>query len=339
MADDEATSSRPRAPIFLLADSMPLFASTVFADVAGLPSRPATVAGGSRCWWDAVVGGAVDAHSRSAPRKTACYLGASNGDEPAFYAMFVSAAAKIGFPEGCCRHVRAAATADDVRCIAEEASLIVLAGGDPLVGWRAFQAAGVDVALRAAHARGDAILVGISAGAEHLGTHGYVEPIDERLLLVAERQRQVAAGAPIEPLAYPTLGLVPYFFAPHEEDTDWARSSAAFADLAPPATASSSGGQHVQHDQHNQHDQHASSSSSKQRGGPSTPLALLGLPFQSGLAVLGDGTVSPFGKKDIVVLGHRGWREGPCGVRESLRPGRWRLHVDDAGGIDFVSMQ
>ena len=180
-ADDAPAS---RAPIFLLGDSVPLFGRTIFRDVPGLPPRRALPQGEPRCWWDAIVGGVLDAQYPNRRRRVACYLGASNGDEPMFFQMFVEAATRIGIEQGDCHHVTATPSAAEVRCVAEEAALILLAGGDPLAGWRSFQSAGLDAALRTAHARG-AVLVGISAGAEHLGSHGYVEPPDERLPNVA----------------------------------------------------------------------------------------------------------------------------------------------------------
>ena len=61
------------------------------------------------------------------PEPRAAYLGASNGDEPAFYDIFVAAMEGIGVRA--CRSVPSAPSEAD-RAFLEEASVILLAGGD-----------------------------------------------------------------------------------------------------------------------------------------------------------------------------------------------------------------
>jgi hypothetical protein len=132
----------PIRPLFLLADSQLLFArdgGALFLDRV----RAETGA--------------------EAPR--AAYLGASNGDEPAFYDIFVAAMEGIGLRA--CRHIRSAPSDVD-RAFLEEASVILLAGGDPARGMRAFQENGLAERIVARYAAG-AVIVGVSAGAVQLG--------------------------------------------------------------------------------------------------------------------------------------------------------------------------
>jgi peptidase E len=169
---DRTDPQSPIRPLFLLADSQLLFSrdgGTLFLDRVRAEI------------------GAED------PR--AAYLGASNGDEPAFYDIFVAAMEGIGLRA--CRHIRAAPSDDD-RAFLEEASVIVLAGGDPERGMRAFQESGLADRIIARYAAG-AVIVGVSAGAVQLG------------------QRFPGAGGQW----MDGLRLVPMIVAAHEEP-EWA---------------------------------------------------------------------------------------------------------------------
>lgn len=104
-----------------------------------------------------------------APR--AAYLGASNGDAPEFYDLFVGAMAEIGIPAGDCRHIPAGPTAEDLAFL-DEADLILLAGGDVQRGWDAFQEAGLKDRIAQRYYAG-AVLLGVSAGAVQLGLKGW----------------------------------------------------------------------------------------------------------------------------------------------------------------------
>jgi cyanophycinase len=95
----------------------------------------------------------------------AAYLGASNGDEPAFYDIFLAAMA--GIDVTACRMIPSAPSAED-RAFVEEAHLILLAGGDVARGLRAFHENGLAERILARFA-GGAVLVGVSAGAVQLG--------------------------------------------------------------------------------------------------------------------------------------------------------------------------
>ncbi|MCY1020820.1 Type 1 glutamine amidotransferase-like domain-containing protein [Pyxidicoccus sp. MSG2] len=125
----------------------------------------------------------------------AAYLGASNGDEPAFYELFVGAMELAGISR--CRMIPSRPSDEDLTWLAR-AHVILLAGGDPLLGWETFQRNGVEPLLRERYREG-AILMGISAGAMHLGTRAWREdPPPGELSLV------------------PVLGLAPFIVGVHE---------------------------------------------------------------------------------------------------------------------------
>lgn len=163
------------APLFLLADSQLLF----WGDEDGhFIDRIAAYAG------------------PGAPR--AAYLGASNGDDPEFYGLFVAAMEGIGPAE--CRMIPTHPSDED-RAFLERADVVLLAGGHVERGWRAFEAGGVRHAVERRYHAG-AVLIGVSAGAVQLGTAGWPE------------------GDPHA--AFPTGGLAPFVVDAHAEDEDWA---------------------------------------------------------------------------------------------------------------------
>ncbi len=162
------------APLFLLADSQVLF-------------------------WPEDEGPFADRIAAAAPAAPrAAYLGASNGDNPDFYSIFLAAMERIGPAE--CRMIPSVLS-DDERAYLEAAEVVVLAGGSVDVGWRAFQASGVKEILERRYLEG-AVLIGISAGAVQLGTAGWPE------------------GSP--DAAFGTWGLAPFVVDAHAEDSDWA---------------------------------------------------------------------------------------------------------------------
>lgn len=103
------------------------------------------------------------------PTLAAAYLGASNGDAPAFFELFEGAMAGLGVTD--VRHVRTP-PGDEGRAFLARADLVLLAGGDAQVGWERLGATGLLELVRARQAAG-AVLVGISAGALQLGA-GYL---------------------------------------------------------------------------------------------------------------------------------------------------------------------
>ena len=141
-------------PIFLLADSQLLF----WRD-EGEPFL-----GRARALIDAD----ADQAGR-APR--AAYLGASNGDAPEFYQLFLAAMEQIDVRD--CRQIPAQPAAEDLDFLAG-ADLILLAGGEVRRGWDAFKAAGLDQKLVERYYSG-ALLLGVSAGAVQLGLRGWDE--------------------------------------------------------------------------------------------------------------------------------------------------------------------
>lgn len=143
-------------PIFLLADSQLLF----WRDEGEL------FLGRARALIDA---DASAEHGGRAPR--AAYLGASNGDAPEFYQLFLAAMEQIDVRD--CRQIPAQPTAEDLDFLAG-ADLILLAGGEVRRGWDAFKAAGLDQKLVERYYSG-ALLLGISAGAVQLGLKGWDE--------------------------------------------------------------------------------------------------------------------------------------------------------------------
>ncbi|HEX6371796.1 MAG TPA: Type 1 glutamine amidotransferase-like domain-containing protein [Longimicrobium sp.] len=183
----EEGPSRP-APLFLLADSQLLF----WADEDGpFIDRIAACTG------------------PGAPR--AAYLGASNGDNPDFYSIFLAAMEALGPAES--RLIPADPSAAD-RAFLDIADVILLAGGEVDRGWRAFQASGLtDPIERRYHA--GAVLIGVSAGAVQLGTAGWPE------------------GDPDG--AFPTFGLAPFVVDAHAETEEWASLKAAVRARGPGA--------------------------------------------------------------------------------------------------------
>ncbi len=172
---DPGEAARGAAPLFLLADSQLLF----WGDEDGhFIERIAAFTG------------------PGAPR--AAYLGASNGDDPDFYGLFVAAMEGVGPAE--CRMIPARPSEED-RDFLERADVVLLAGGDVERGWRAFEASGVRDAVVRRYSAG-AVLIGVSAGAVQLGTEGWPE------------------GDPRA--AFATWGLAPFVVDAHAEDEEWA---------------------------------------------------------------------------------------------------------------------
>jgi hypothetical protein len=170
----DASGAEP-APLFLVSDSQLLFwgdGEGRFVDRIAACTRP------------------------GAPR--AAYLGASNGDQPDFYSIFLAAMEGIGPAE--CRMIPADPCASELAYL-EAADVVLLAGGSVERGWRAFEASGVrEVVERRYHA--GAVLIGVSAGAVQLGTAGWPEGDADA--------------------AFPTWGLAPFVVDAHAEDDDWA---------------------------------------------------------------------------------------------------------------------
>src|ERR1700743_3162887 len=94
----------------------------------------------------------------------AAYIGASNGDQPEFYDLFVAAMQGMEITQ--CRMIPANPKSDDISFL-QSADIILLAGGNDELGWTMFEQTGLQDLI--AHRRlTGAILFGISAGAIQL---------------------------------------------------------------------------------------------------------------------------------------------------------------------------
>lgn len=125
----------------------------------------------------------------------AAYVGASNGDNPDFYSIFVAAMEGVGISD--CRMIPSALSEADLAYL-NNADIILLTGGDVELGWRTFVTNGLDKHIVRRYFEG-ATLIGISAGAVQLGLGGLS-----------------ADGSLIE-----TFQLVPFIIGAHEEADNW----------------------------------------------------------------------------------------------------------------------
>lgn len=125
----------------------------------------------------------------------AAYIGASNGDHPDFYAIFVAAMEGAGVFD--CRMISSGLSGADMAFL-NDADIILLAGGDVEAGWRVFLNNGLNEHVVRKYFEG-ASLIGISAGAIQLGLCGLA-----------------GDGSLIE-----TFKLVPFIIGAHEEANNW----------------------------------------------------------------------------------------------------------------------
>jgi cyanophycinase len=125
----------------------------------------------------------------------AAYVGASNGDHPDFYKIFVSA--MEGARVFDCRMIPSVLSNADMAFL-NDADIILLAGGDVEAGWRVFLSNGLSEHIVRRYFEG-ASLIGVSAGAVQLG-----------LCCLA------ADGSLTE-----TFKLVPFIIGAHEESANW----------------------------------------------------------------------------------------------------------------------
>ena len=131
----------------------------------------------------------------------AAYLGASNGDDPAFYSIFEAAMQAIGISQR--RMVPIHPSADDLAFL-QSADLVLLAGGDVEKGWRAFEQNGVKDLMTRRRYDG-VVLVGASAGAIQLGLGGLVEP--------------AAESSAVKKAEF--FRFAPFYVGAHEEQQEW----------------------------------------------------------------------------------------------------------------------
>lgn len=127
---------------------------------------------------------------------SAAYIGASNGDDPAYYAIFEAAMDEIGITDR--RQIPSEPEAEDLVHL-DTAELILLAGGDVERGWRTFERNGLKQILVRRYYEG-ALLIGISAGAVQLGLGA----------------RSEEGGETVH-----TFRLLPHLVGAHQEDEHW----------------------------------------------------------------------------------------------------------------------
>jgi peptidase E len=131
----------------------------------------------------------------------AAYLGASNGDDPAYYSIFEAAMENIGASQ--CRMIPAHPSNDDMAFL-QSADLILLAGGNVSQGWKAFEQNGVkDLISRRRY--DDVVFVGVSAGAVQLGMGAMGDSIVESSAL-----KKVDL-----------FRFAPFYIGAHEEQDEW----------------------------------------------------------------------------------------------------------------------
>ena len=134
---------------------------------------------------------------------SAAYVGASNRDDPQFYSIFTAAMEVIGVAD--CRMIKSSFSDEDRRFF-ESADIILLAGGDVRKGWDVIERVGIKEALCRRYHNG-AVLLGVSAGAVHLGQYGFCE------------ENGVSTSL------FDTLSLIPFAVDVHQEHSDWERLS------------------------------------------------------------------------------------------------------------------
>jgi cyanophycinase len=127
----------------------------------------------------------------------AAYVGASNGDQPEFYGLFVAAMEAMEIFN--CRMVPSQPSREDLLFM-EDADVIVLAGGDVEKGWQAFEQNGLNEVVPRRRLDG-AILIGVSAGAIQLG--------------------KGCLSNSAQPKHIDMFRFAPFYVSAHDEKNDW----------------------------------------------------------------------------------------------------------------------
>jgi hypothetical protein len=130
-------------------------------------------------------------------KPSAAYIGASNGDQPEFYSLFVAAMESMEISD--CRMVPSQPSREDTLFL-EKAGLIVLSGGDVERGWQVFEQNGLKELLPKLRYDG-AVLIGVSAGAVQLGL-GHLSN--------AAQPKQIDM-----------FRFAPFYVGAHDEANDW----------------------------------------------------------------------------------------------------------------------
>jgi cyanophycinase len=143
----------------------------------------------------------------------AAYIGASNGDQPEFYDLFLAAMEGIGIED--CRAISASFSPADAAFL-DRADIILLAGGSVQRGWDVFEQSGMKDVIVRRYFEG-ALLMGVSAGAVQLGLRAWRE------------------GARSSAQLFETFMLVPFLISTHEEKDEWESLVAALELFGPNA--------------------------------------------------------------------------------------------------------
>jgi cyanophycinase len=130
-------------------------------------------------------------------KPSAAYVGASNGDQPEFYNLFVAAMESMEISD--CRQVPSQPSREDIAFM-ESADLIVLSGGDVERGWQVFEQNGLKELLPRKRFDG-AVLMGVSAGAVQLGLG--------------------CLSNSAQPKQIDMLRFAPFYVGAHDEGNDW----------------------------------------------------------------------------------------------------------------------
>src|ERR1041385_6505033 len=130
-------------------------------------------------------------------KPSAAYIGASNGDQPEFYNLFVGAMESMGISN--CRQVASQPSREDILFL-ENAGLIVLSGGNVEQGWQVFEQNGLKELLPRKRFDG-AVLMGVSAGAVQLGLGCLSNAAQPKLLNM--------------------FRFAPFYVGAHDESNDW----------------------------------------------------------------------------------------------------------------------
>ena len=127
----------------------------------------------------------------------AVYVGASNGDQPEFYSLFLAAMETMAISD--CRFVPSQPSREDTAFL-ENADLIVLSGGDVERGWHVFEQNGFKELLPRLRYDG-AVLIGVSAGAVQLGLG--------------------CLSTAAQPKPLDLCRFAPFYVGAHDEGNDW----------------------------------------------------------------------------------------------------------------------
>lgn len=134
----------------------------------------------------------------------AAYIGAANNDDPAFFEIFQQALCQVDIRH--CRMIPSNPNPEEIQFL-NSAHVIMLAGGDVWTGWSVISETFQDILISRYHH--GAILMGVSAGAVHLGMRGWKKTADGEYSL------------------FSALQVVPAIIDAHDQENEWNRLALA----------------------------------------------------------------------------------------------------------------